>query len=66
MLFVAPTDSPAQLVDLHEILSKSMDAMFVAAQAKHIEMNLASSGHVRVNGDAVRLQQVFWYVKMSD
>lgn len=46
-------------MDLHEVVTKSMDSVLVAVQAKHLKMKFDVTSRVRVYGDAIRLQQVF-------
>lgn len=54
-----------QPVDIHEVLSKALDAIQLAVQSKHLTVKVEFSGHIRVNGDPVRIQQVFWCVESA-
>jgi signal transduction histidine kinase/ActR/RegA family two-component response regulator len=47
-------------IDVCELVARAADAVRPAAIAKDIRLNVQETGHTRVQGDAERLQQVFW------
>jgi len=50
-------------VDLHRILMDALDTVWAEIQKKEIQLDShLSAAHCTVNGDAVRLQQVFWNI----
>lgn len=53
----------SQLVDLSVIVETAVQTVKLAAEAKSIRLSVAASpGHVLINGDPTRLQQIIWNI----